>query len=169
MLEGTYSSTFKEDPEMIFKLISDHENSHTWREDLVGVDVVEENKFVEKVIDGSLTEIEVVKSIPNEWHEVTMKSKNFSSHWVVRLEETEEGGTELEIAERYQPAKNIVGFVSRYILKLEQVHQKYIQNLAWELSEIPLREDAAKSLEAEENFEDEQDDLEEVNQIEEAS
>lgn len=132
MHESTHVEVIDYNIKDIYNLITDHANCE-WREDLMSAEQVDENTFIETVIDGSQNTVRVMNKIPNERYEYTLESKNFVSHWTCTLKEVSEDKTEITIEEQLEFTKKLVGFVSRWALKLDMVHLVYIRNIIWEL------------------------------------
>ncbi len=130
MTVSTIKAIFESDINKVWETVTNLKD-YTWRSDLSSVEILSENRFVERDKSGYETVFAVTCLKPLERWEFDMENGNMSGHWVGAFTKAGEN-TEIEFTESVVAKKLIMKpFVKTYLKKQQE---RYISDLRRALS-----------------------------------
>lgn len=125
MTVSTIKACFESDINKVWETVTNLKDC-SWRSDLSSVEVLSDNKFVERDKNGYETTFTITCTKPLERWEFDMENGNMSGHWVGVFTKAGEK-TEIEFTESVEAKKLIMKpFVKAYLKKQQA---QYISDL----------------------------------------
>lgn len=111
--------------EEVWKMITPFENNR-WRSDLLDIDLMDKNHFIEYAIDGSSTSYVITRNQPNKCIEFDFENDSVIGHWIVVFRPEENATVVYVVAE----VKSKKLFLRPFIQKnLRDFHNQYKEDL----------------------------------------
>lgn len=131
-MKVTKIEEFNSDISKVWDIVTDNYN-YSWRSDIENIEVLDENRFIEKDKNGYEVNFEITLKKEYEIYKFDMISKNTKGSWTGKFEQLSNGGTRIEFIENVT-TNNIL--MKLFLKRFLQNHQaKYISDLKVALGE----------------------------------
>ena len=120
---------FKSSLEKVFNVVSNL-NDCSWRSDLLKVEQLSEDKYLEYNRKNRVTKVRIVTQIENIQFEYDLQNDSYTGHWCGQFASLKDGGCRLYLSFYFEPSTLLGEFVNG-----EKFLQRYIEDLKKELAE----------------------------------
>lgn len=119
----------------VFQVMTNNEVYH-WRSDLDHIEIVDDIHFVEYTKQGYKTKFTITKKEENCIYEFDMENKQFSGHWIGKLEAVSQHITKLSLQEKLYIKNPWMEVLSYLAMPLKKIQKQYVADLQKRLEEI---------------------------------
>lgn len=135
MQKSTLSAEFSSDVETVWSVVTDNSVS-AWRSDLVKIEILDEERFVEFTRQGMATHFTITCKQPFDRYEFDLENENMAGHWSGIFTPLPDGGTRIEFTEAVVIKKWWMRMVSALFMVLKRIQKTYARDLRKALNEL---------------------------------
>ena len=121
--------------EKVFQIVTDVENQTTWRSDIQGIKVINQDAWTEIPKKGTPITFNIKQKVQNQLFEIEIiEPKSFNVHWVGAFEQTTTG-TKVVFKEVITIDNPFFRVMSLLFIDLDKTMELYMNNLKTKLGE----------------------------------